>query len=106
MNNWKSTPTAIQKRHRDGNGERIDLGRHKYEFGKRRYDLPDRRNPPIPRYFYSEGYEELFRKEEQRQLSKNLSANGSWNMGFKASRKRYEMSDDYCRSVSGATSAV
>ena len=62
----------------------------KYEFGKhdgKIYLMDEIHTPDSSRYFYADGYTERFEKgEAQKQLSKNLCANGSWPTASKAKK--------------------
>ncbi len=78
----------------------------KYEFGKKDgkiYLIDEIHTPDSSRYFYSEGYEERFKKgEEQKQLSKEFVRKWLMENGFqgKDGQKVPEMTEDYCNSVS------
>ena len=78
----------------------------KYEFGKKDgkiYLIDEIHTPDSSRYFYSEEYEERFRRdEEQRQLSKEFVRQWLMEHGFQGQPGQAvpEMSDEYCRSVS------
>src|SRR5690554_7812550 len=78
----------------------------KYEFGKKDgkiYLINEIHTPDSSRYFYSEEYEERFRRdEEQRQLSKEFVRQWLMEHGFQGQPGQAvpEMSDEYCRSVS------
>ena len=77
----------------------------KYEFGKRdgKVILIDEiHTPDSSRYFYADGYEELFAKgEPQKQLSKEFVRQWLIEHDFmgKAGQQVPEMTDDYCQSV-------
>jgi phosphoribosylaminoimidazole-succinocarboxamide synthase len=79
----------------------------KYEFGKgpdgRIYLIDEIHTPDSSRYFYAEGYEELFaRGEQQRQLSKEFVREWLMANGFQGKEGQQVpfMSDDYAESVS------
>ena len=78
----------------------------KYEFGKRDgkvYLIDEIHTPDSSRYFYADGYEERFEKDEpQRQLSKEFVRQWLIEHGFmgKAGQTVPEMTDAYCESVS------
>lgn len=78
----------------------------KYEFGKKDgkiYLIDEIHTPDSSRYFYSEGYEERFKKdEEQKQLSKEFVRKWLMDNGFQGQPGEQvpEMSDAYCQSVS------
>lgn len=78
----------------------------KYEFGKKDgkiYLIDEIHTPDSSRYFYSEGYEERFKKgEEQKQLSKEFVRKWLMDNGFQgqAEQKVPEMTEEYCLSVS------
>ena len=78
----------------------------KYEFGKKDgkiYLIDEIHTPDSSRYFYAEGFEERFAKEEpQRQLSKEFVRKWLTEQGFmgKEGQKVPEMTDEYCLSVS------
>ncbi|MDD3310355.1 MAG: phosphoribosylaminoimidazolesuccinocarboxamide synthase [Dysgonamonadaceae bacterium] len=78
----------------------------KYEFGKKDgiiYLIDEIHTPDSSRYFYSEGYKELFEKgEEQKQLSKEFVRKWLMENGFqgKAGQQVPTMTEDYCNSVS------
>ena len=78
----------------------------KYEFGKHNdtiYLIDEIHTPDSSRYFYKEGYEELFEKgEEQKQLSKEFVRKWLMDNGFqgKAGQEVPEMTESYCNEVS------
>lgn len=78
----------------------------KYEFGKKDgkiYLIDEIHTPDSSRYFYSDGYEERFQKdEEQKQLSKEFVRKWLMENGFQGQegQKVPEMSEEYCLSVS------
>ncbi|MDD2244781.1 MAG: phosphoribosylaminoimidazolesuccinocarboxamide synthase [Dysgonamonadaceae bacterium] len=78
----------------------------KYEFGKKDgiiYLIDEIHTPDSSRYFYSEGYKELFEKgEEQKQLSKEFVRKWLMENGFqgKSGQQVPTMTEDYCNSVS------
>ncbi|MBZ4652581.1 MAG: purC [Proteiniphilum sp.] len=78
----------------------------KYEFGKKDgkiYLIDEIHTPDSSRYFYSEGYEERFKRgEEQRQLSKEFVRKWLMENGFQGQEGQQvpEMTDAYCESVS------
>ena len=78
----------------------------KYEFGKKDgqiYLIDEIHTPDSSRYFYAEGYEERFQKEEeQKQLSKEFVRQWLIKHGFqgRAGEAIPEMTDEYCQSVS------
>lgn len=78
----------------------------KYEFGKKDgkiYLIDEIHTPDSSRYFYSEGYEERFKRgEEQRQLSKEFVRMWLMENGFQGQEGQQvpEMTDAYCDSVS------
>src|SRR5690554_5465378 len=78
----------------------------KYEFGKkdgRIYLIDEIHTPDSSRYFYSEGYEERFSKnEEQKQLSKEFVRQWLMEKGFQGQQGQQvpAMSDAYCQNVS------
>ena len=79
----------------------------KYEFGKgpdgRIYLIDEIHTPDSSRYFYAEGYEELFaRGEQQRQLSKEFVREWLMANGFQGKEGQQVpfMSDEYAESVS------
>ena len=78
----------------------------KYEFGKKDgkiYLIDEIHTPDSSRYFYAEGYEERFEKnEEQKQLSKEFVRIWLMENGFqgKEGQKVPEMTPAYCESVS------
>lgn len=78
----------------------------KYEFGKKEgkiYLIDEIHTPDSSRYFYSDGYEERFKKgEEQRQLSKEFVRKWLMENGFQGREGEQvpEMTDAYCESVS------
>ena len=79
----------------------------KYEFGKgpdgRIYLIDEIHTPDSSRYFYADGYEELFAKgEQQKQLSKEFVREWLMENGFqgKSGQQVPFMSDEYAESVS------
>ncbi|NSW45562.1 MAG: phosphoribosylaminoimidazolesuccinocarboxamide synthase [Bacteroidales bacterium] len=78
----------------------------KYEFGKKDgkiYLIDEIHTPDSSRYFYADGYEERFAKNEpQRQLSKEFVREWLMQKGFKgeAGQKVPEMSDEFVNQVS------
>lgn len=78
----------------------------KYEFGKRDgqiYLIDEIHTPDSSRYFYKEGYEELFaRGEQQKQLSKEFVREWLMANGFQGKEGQLVpfMSDEYVESVS------
>jgi len=78
----------------------------KYEFGKidgKIYLIDEIHTPDSSRYFYREGYQELFDKgEEQKQLSKEFVRKWLMENGFqgKAGQQVPVMTEEYCNSVS------
>ena len=78
----------------------------KYEFGKHNdtiYLIDEIHTPDSSRYFYKEGYEELFEKgEEQKQLSKEFVRKWLMDNGFqgKEGQEVPEMTESYCNEVS------
>lgn len=78
----------------------------KYEFGKRDgkiYLIDEIHTPDSSRYFYSEGYEELFAKgEPQKQLSKEFVREWLMDNGFqgKEGQKVPEMTDEIVTGIS------
>lgn len=78
----------------------------KYEFGKRDgqiYLIDEIHTPDSSRYFYKEGYEELFaRGEQQKQLSKEFVREWLMANGFQGKEGQQVpfMSDEYVESVS------
>jgi phosphoribosylaminoimidazole-succinocarboxamide synthase len=78
----------------------------KYEFGKadgKIYLIDEIHTPDSSRYFYADGYEELFaRGEQQRQLSKEFVREWLMANGFKGDpgQKVPEMTDEFVESVS------
>ncbi len=78
----------------------------KYEFGKKDgeiYLIDEIHTPDSSRYFYAEGYDELFAKgEQQRQLSKEFVREWLMENGFKGQEGQEvpEMSDEFVASVS------
>jgi len=78
----------------------------KYEFGKKEgkiFLIDEIHTPDSSRYFYSEGYEERFEKdEEQKQLSKEFVRKWLMDNGFQGQPGEQvpEMSEAYCQSVS------
>ncbi|KAA6347454.1 Phosphoribosylaminoimidazole-succinocarboxamide synthase [termite gut metagenome] len=78
----------------------------KYEFGKKEgkiYLIDEIHTPDSSRYFYAEGYEEKFAKNEpQKQLSKEFVRQWLINNGFmgKQGQQIPEMTDEYVNSVS------
>jgi len=78
----------------------------KYEFGKRNgkiYLIDEIHTPDSSRYFYADGYEERFAKNEpQRQLSKEFVREWLMQHGFKGEPGQQipEMSDDFVNQVS------
>ena len=78
----------------------------KYEFGKANgtiYLIDEIHTPDSSRYFYKEGYEELFQKgEQQRQLSKEFVREWLMERDFmgKEGQKVPDMSDEFVNSVS------
>ena len=78
----------------------------KYEFGKHAdtiYLIDEIHTPDSSRYFYTEGYQELFEKgEEQRQLSKEFVRKWLMDNGFqgKEGQEIPEMTESYCNEVS------
>jgi len=78
----------------------------KYEFGKRNgkiYLIDEIHTPDSSRYFYADGYEERFAKNEpQRQLSKEFVREWLMQHGFKGESGQQipEMSDDFVNQVS------
>jgi len=78
----------------------------KYEFGKKDgkiYLIDEIHTPDSSRYFYADGYEERFAKNEpQRQLSKEFVREWLMQNGFKgeAGQKVPEMSDEFVNQVS------
>lgn len=78
----------------------------KYEFGKidgKIYLIDEIHTPDSSRYFYREGYQELFDKgEEQKQLSKEFVRKWLMEYGFqgKAGQQVPVMTEEYCNSVS------
>lgn len=78
----------------------------KYEFGKRDgkvYLIDEIHTPDSSRYFYADGYQEKFERDEaQRQLSKEFVRQWLIENGFmgKAGQIVPEMSDEYVNSVS------
>jgi phosphoribosylaminoimidazole-succinocarboxamide synthase len=89
-------------------GKGLILVDTKYEFGKgpdgRIYLCDEIHTPDSSRYFYSEGYEELFsRGEQQRQLSKEFVREWLMANGFmgKEGQVAPEMSDEWVEEISG-----
>ena len=78
----------------------------KYEFGKHNdtiYLIDEIHTPDSSRYFYKEGYEELFEKgEEQKQLSKEFVRKWLMDNGFQGKEGQGvpEMTESYCNEVS------
>ena len=78
----------------------------KYEFGKANgtiYLMDEIHTPDSSRYFYSEGYEERFKKgEPQKQLSKEFVREWLMENGFqgKEGQKVPEMTDEIVKSIS------
>ncbi|MCQ2195380.1 MAG: phosphoribosylaminoimidazolesuccinocarboxamide synthase [Paludibacteraceae bacterium] len=78
----------------------------KYEFGKANgtiYLMDEIHTPDSSRYFYSEGYEERFKKgEAQKQLSKEFVREWLMENGFqgKEGQKVPEMTDEIVKSIS------
>lgn len=78
----------------------------KYEFGKANgtiYLMDEIHTPDSSRYFYSEGYEERFKKgEAQKQLSKEFVREWLMENGFqgKAGQQVPEMTDEIVKSIS------
>jgi phosphoribosylaminoimidazole-succinocarboxamide synthase len=78
----------------------------KYEFGKKDgkiYLIDEIHTPDSSRYFYAEGYEEKFAKNEpQKQLSKEFVRQWLINNGFMGKQEQQipEMTDEYVNSVS------
>jgi phosphoribosylaminoimidazole-succinocarboxamide synthase len=78
----------------------------KYEFGKANgtiYLIDEIHTPDSSRYFYADGYEELFAKgEQQRQLSKEFVREWLMANGFKGDPGQAvpEMTDEFVESVS------
>jgi len=78
----------------------------KYEFGKHNgtiYLMDEIHTPDSSRYFYSEGYEDLFKKgEPQKQLSKEFVREWLMDNGFqgKAGQQVPEMTDEIVTSIS------
>jgi phosphoribosylaminoimidazole-succinocarboxamide synthase len=78
----------------------------KYEFGKadgKIYLIDEIHTPDSSRYFYADGYEELFAKgEQQRQLSKEFVREWLMANGFKGDPGQVvpEMTDEFVESVS------
>lgn len=78
----------------------------KYEFGKidgKIYLIDEIHTPDSSRYFYREGYQELFNKgEEQKQLSKEFVRKWLMENGFqgKTGQQVPVMTEEYCNSVS------
>ena len=78
----------------------------KYEFGKhdgKIYLMDEIHTPDSSRYFYSEGYEERFAKEEpQKQLSKEFVREWLMDNGFqgKEGQQVPEMTDEIVNSIS------
>ncbi len=78
----------------------------KYEFGKKNgqiFLIDEIHTPDSSRYFYCDGYEERFNKdEEQKQLSKEFVRKWLMENGFQglSGQQVPEMTDEYCLSVS------
>ncbi len=78
----------------------------KYEFGKKDgkiYLIDEIHTPDSSRYFYKEGYEERFEKdEEQKQLSKEFVRKWLMENGFQGQKGQQipTMTTEYCNSVS------